>query len=112
MHAHIDWESTDCDGGTSGSHVMEMTPEETASDFGDLTFQSRVLAAVVNVGAIRGTLTVAACEDDGTPSLCWSEGTEEGGRGVTATFYTDGEYCNSSDHATTQRDHRAEEAGY
>lgn len=110
MHAHVDWESTDCDGGMSGSHVMTMTPEELASDMGDLDFQHRVLAAVVSVGALRGTLTVAEAED-GTPVLRWVETTEEGGRAVDANFYTEGEYC-PGNHATTQRDHQAEAAGY
>jgi hypothetical protein len=93
----------------SGSYVLEMTPEELSSGTGDLDFQSRVLADVVHVGAIRGTLTVAEAED-GTPSLSWSETTEEGGRSVSATFYTSDE-C-SENHTTTRRDHQAEAAGY
>ena len=89
MHAHIDWEASDCDGRLSGSHVMEMIGDEMTSDMGDIDFERRVLASVVNVNAIRGTLTVEAV-GDGTSVLSWSETTEEGGRAVDATFYADG----------------------
>jgi hypothetical protein len=111
MHAHIEWEATDCDGRLSGSHAMLMTEEETAADFGDIDFQHRVLSSVVNVGARRGTLTVEETED-GTPSLSWSETTEEGSRYVEATFYVNENHCPESAHKTPRRDHRAESAGY
>lgn len=109
MHAHIDWESSDCDGTMSGSHVMLMTAGETASQFGDLEFRGRVVSDVVNTGTRYGTLTVEETED-GTPRLSWTETTDEGGRAVEATFYNDGE-CHES-HTTTRRDHSAERAGY
>jgi hypothetical protein len=110
MHAHIEWESQDCDGVLSGSYAKFMTDKETASEFPDLDFQYRVLASVAHVSARRGTLTVEETED-GTPLLYWSEATDEGGRSVEATFYTDEENC-GSDHTTTRRDHQAEAAGY
>lgn len=110
MHAHIDWTAQDCDGTLSGSHALLMTETERAMQFGELEFQGRVVSDVVNVNARKGTLTVEECED-GTPSLHWSETTDEGGRSVTATFYADHEYC-GSDHTPTRRDHTAEAAGY
>lgn len=111
MHAHIEWESQDCDGRFIGSYAVTMNDEERSSKFlGTTDFQYRVLASVANVGARRGTLTVEETED-GTPLLYWSEATDEGGRSVEATFYTDEEYC-GSDHTTTRRDHQAEAAGY
>lgn len=110
MHAHIDWTAQDCDGTLSGSHAMLMTEEEQTSPVGDMEFQDRVLASVVNVGARQGRLMVEEAED-GTPALIWDESTEEGGRSVTASFYRTGEYC-GSDHVATRRDHTAEAAGY
>lgn len=108
MHAHVEWESQDCDGVLSGSYVMKMTDEETSSEWGEIEFQDRVVAYLVNVHALSGTLTVS--QEDDTPVIEWSESTDEGGRCSRAVFWEDGD-C-PEPHKSTFRDHRAEVAGY
>lgn len=79
------------------------------ASFGDLAFEERVLASVVNVSPhYKGTLEVESFPD-ATSRLTWSETTEEGRRLTEATFCHD-EHCDSN--LRSYRDYTAEAMGY
>lgn len=100
LHAHVETDSRDCDSRYTGGHVLEMTTQERADAFPELTFKDRVLVGVVSLSG-DGLLTVT---EDG---LSWHEQTEEGYR--TAEVRWCEEDC---EEASWQRDHTAEAAGY
>lgn len=74
LHAHLHFESRDCDGQNSYSRTAGMTAEEKASAFGDLDFKRRMMVEIVYITAVDGVLAV---EEDG---VVWQENTEEGYR--------------------------------
>lgn len=72
VHAHVTRSSADCDGRYESGRVDRPSAEERCSEFGHLMFQERVVASVVNVLSMSGTLHVS---ENGVE---WSEATEEG----------------------------------
>ena len=102
LHAHMEGSSRDCDGTYTYGHVYEMTTQERADQFGDLEFKNRVVANVMSLHAIHGTLTVT---EEGVE---WNEQTEEGFRTAGVRWCED----DCPDERSWQRDHRAEEMGY
>lgn len=74
LHAHLHFQSRDCDGHYEHDRKEEMTAEEKASDFGDLEFKRRITGDIVSVIAEYATLRV---DPDG---MSWEEDTEEGFR--------------------------------
>jgi len=111
IHAHFSTRSSDCDGTYDRTYTVTPNDDERASEFGDIEFHDRVVASVVNAYSIlaSGRLSVEK-RDDGTVTLQWDEGTEEGGIATTATLCED-ETCDVDDEPTF-RDHTAERAGY
>lgn len=74
LHAHLRFESRDCDGHYSHDRTAEMTAEERESTFGDLDFKYRIMAEIASIVAEDGTLVVRRdCVE-------WRESTEEGYR--------------------------------
>jgi len=75
LHAHLHFESSDCDGRWEHDRKEGMTDEErTSFSFGDLGFKERIVRDVINVVATRGKLGI---EEWG---MTWTEETEEGFR--------------------------------
>ena len=81
LHAHIHFESRDCDGQYEHDRDEGMTAEEKASDFGDLEFKRRMAETIMSIVAENGTLTVREGYVE------WRESTEEGYR------YAIAEWC-------------------
>jgi hypothetical protein len=116
IHAHFESRSSDCDGTYDRSHVLVPNDDERAGEdkdnwFGDIEFHNRVVASVVNTYSIHasGSLSVDR-NNDGTVTLQWDEGTEEGGISTTVRICED-ESCDTGEEPTF-RDHTAERAGY
>lgn len=108
IHAHIDSYAVDCDGPIARSHVMTMTEEEKAAEFGDIEFHGRVITSVVNTYSLfaNGRLEVKATEHGAR--LDWTERTEEGFRNISAHICE----ADCATDETSYRDIRAEAAGY
>ena len=74
LHAHLHFESRDCDGEYEHDRKAEMTAEERESAFGDLEFKRRMAEEIMSIVAEKGKLEV---EKD---MVTWTEETEEGYR--------------------------------
>ena len=81
LHAHIHFESRDCDGSYDYDRVACPTAEEQADTFGDLMFKRRMVDEIMSIVAEDGTLTVRR------DFIEWRENTEEGYR------YAIAEWC-------------------
>lgn len=74
LHAHLFFESRDCDGRYDHSRIASPTAEEQADTFGDLDFKRRMVEEIMNIAAEDGTLVVRRDRVE------WRESTEEGYR--------------------------------
>lgn len=72
LHAHLFFESRDCDGQYDHSRIARPTAEEQADTFGDLTFKRRMVEEIMSIVAEDGTLTIRP------DYVEWRESTEEG----------------------------------
>lgn len=103
LHAHVTSRSRDCDGEYRSGYTYPLSIEEQNSDFTEIEFKERVIATVVSVFAVDGTLSVS-------PNVVnWHETTDEGYRSSCIEWCED-ETCEAS--KSWQRDMSAEKAGY
>lgn len=109
LHAHFSSSSHDCDGRIDREYIIEPNLDETASEFGDLDFEQRLLATVVSTSGMGGELKVITFPEDRTYRLIWNEQTDEGNRYIEVLTCVN-EACDTAEH--TYRDHRAESMGY
>jgi len=112
LHAHLDRTATDCDGRIDDSRILVQNDEERADQFGDISFEARMVGSLVNTYSILNTGSLEVTRfDSGTYDVKveWSEETEEGYVHATILFCKD-EDCDLGE--TSHRDHFAEAAGY
>lgn len=100
-HAHVVTNSRDCDGDYEHRHVDRPSAIERTEEFGDLNFKERVMGYIISFH-VEGTLAV-------TPKgMLWTQDTEEGYI-RSEVWWCEQDDC---DDQSTQRDFRAEQAGY
>ena len=102
VHAHVEKETTDCDGRHTIRWVSEMNEVERKEEFGDLALKDRVMCWIVSMHADSGMLSV------NRGGITWHEDTEEG------YVHTDVSWCEKPDcvEGVEHRDHYAEQRGY
>lgn len=112
LHAHVDRESTDCDGRYTDCYIVMFNDAERAeseraggvNDFSDIHFMNRVFATEAGPYAVdHATIEITR------RGFEYHEDTEEGYREASVSWCTD-PYCDPE--FRTHRDHRAEAAGY
>lgn len=105
LHAHLDWESRDCDGRYSGTSATVINPDESEYDFEIRMLGSRISWPSSYEGPVEISLHVL---ESGKHQIVSRQDTEEGYSNAAITFCED--ECDVG--KTGFRDYTAESMGY